>query len=172
MDLRDILEKLQGILHSHFQNVRNVLPFILHFQCFTIITLAFADLARDIDVWQEMHFDFDNTVSAASLATTALDIKAKAASCIAARLRFYSLCKNITNVIEHPGISGRIRARRPANRRLININHLVKLPPPDQIIMLTRFAISAVQITRQPLMENPVNQGTLAGPRNPSHTGH
>ncbi len=58
----------------------------LHVERFAAVALAFADLAGDIDVGQEVHLDLDDAVALAGLAAAALDVEREAARTVA-RLR-------------------------------------------------------------------------------------
>ena len=60
-----------------------------YFQCFAIIAFAEAAIALHINIRQEMHFNFNDTITLASLAAAALDVERKAARLITARLGFW-----------------------------------------------------------------------------------
>ena len=95
------------------------------FQRFTIISAPLAAIAGDIDIWQEMHLDLDNSVTLTGLAPAALDIKAETARRIAARFRFWQAGKPFSYWVKAP-VGSRIGTRCSPDRGLANIYHLVQ----------------------------------------------
>ncbi len=70
LDAGDVLEERQRILHGHVQHLGDVLPPIGDLKGLTIVALPIADLARHIDIRQEVHLDLDLTVTLARFAAT------------------------------------------------------------------------------------------------------
>ena len=85
-----------------------------------------ADLAGDIDVRQEVHLDLHEAVAAAGLAAAALDVEGEAARPVAPHLGIGCGRKQIPDVIEKPGIGGRVGAGGSADGALVDINHLIQ----------------------------------------------
>ena len=108
LDCRNIFEKFQCLFHGHIQHIVNTLPFIFHFQCFTIVTLSTTYFTRHINIRKKMHLNLDNAVTAAGLAPSAFYIKAETSLLIASGFRVCCGCKKITDHIKHTGISCRI----------------------------------------------------------------
>ena len=77
-DARQVFKKLQRLVSGHFQYVCDGFAAIEYLQRFAIVPLAAAHVAGDIDIRQEVHFDFDQTIAAARLAAAALNIEGKA----------------------------------------------------------------------------------------------
>ena len=74
------------------------------------------------------------------------DVEAEAAWLVAARLGFRQLGEQLANVVEDLDVRRRIRARRPADRRLIDRDQLVELVEPFDLLVLAGLSFAAVQI--------------------------
>ena len=74
-----------------------------------------------------MHLDFNEAIAGARLAAAAFDIKAEPARLITARLRLWQTGKPVADIGESARISRRVRTRRAANRRLVDLDHLVAI---------------------------------------------
>ena len=74
-----------------------------------------------------MHLDLDHAVALAGLAAPALDVEGEASRLIAARLGFRQARKPFADRREGAGVGRRIRARRAADRRLVDVDHLVEM---------------------------------------------
>ena len=85
-----------------------------------------AHLARDVHIRQEVHLDLYDSVAGAGLAPPALDVEAEAALRVAARLRVRRRREDASDHIEHTRVGRGVGARRAADRRLIDRNHLVE----------------------------------------------
>jgi hypothetical protein len=86
-----------------------------------------ADLARHVDVGQEVHLDLDRAVAGARLAAAALDVEREAARLVAAHLRLGRLGEQLADVVEHAGVGGRVGPRGAPDRRLVDVHHLVEV---------------------------------------------
>ncbi len=73
-----------------------------------------------------MHFDLNNAVPLAGLAPAAFDIERKPSWGIAACPGFWQAGKPFPDRGKCPCIGGWVGARRPPNRRLVNINNLIQ----------------------------------------------
>ena len=105
---RHIPEKPGRFVHRHFQDVRDILAAVRDLQSLAIVSRASADFALDIDVRQKMHFDFDDAVSLAILASASLQIEAESSAVIAAHARSRQLAEKFADRSKRTGISGRI----------------------------------------------------------------
>src|SRR5579871_745631 len=74
-DFGDRRKKWKGLFHTQIEDLRNVFSLVLDFQCFPVVALPFTNFAGDINVRQEMHFNLNNSITLASLATATLNIK-------------------------------------------------------------------------------------------------
>ena len=97
-----------------------------HLQGLAVVAPALAHVALDIDVGQEVHLDLDDAVALAGFAAPALDVEREAARQIAARLGLGQPGEPVADRGEAAGIGRRVRARRAADRRLVDIDDLVE----------------------------------------------
>src|SRR5690606_37402356 len=97
----DRLEELGGLADRHLEHVGDRLALVLHREGLAVVPRSPADLARHIDVGQEVHLDLDRAVVLAVLAATALDVEAEAPWLVAARLRIRGLGEQRADLVEH-----------------------------------------------------------------------
>src|SRR5437870_13507443 len=93
--------------------------------------------ALDINVRQEVHFDFDQPAALAVFAATAFDIETETPRVITTHARRWKLREQFANRCERTAVSDGIRPRGAPNRTLINDNRFVDL-------------IDSAQTTKQP----------------------
>src|SRR3546814_2166389 len=74
-----------------------------------------------------MHLDLDQAVAFAGLAAAALDVEAEAAGLIATRARFRHAGEQFADRREQLRVGCGVRTRRPADRRLVDVDDLVEL---------------------------------------------
>ncbi len=110
-------------------------------QGFLVITSAVADITRNIDIRQKMHFDFYHTVTATILATATLNIERKPPLLESAHLRFRQAGEQVANISEHSGIGCRIRTRTASDRRLVDIDYLIKMFKSRNALVGKRFML-------------------------------
>ena len=151
-DFGNVAEKFQGFFHRHIQDIGDILALVLHFEGFAVITLAATNFAGHIDIGQEMHFNFDDSVTAAFFTATPLDIKTEPAFLITPSLGFRGFGKKIPDQIKHAGIGGRIGAGGSANRGLIDINDLVDKFNPLDAGVFSRFFQATIKLLGNPLV--------------------
>ena len=108
-DKGNMLEKLQGLIHRHAQDIGDAPILVLDLQCLPVIPLALADFAGHIDVRQEMHLDLEQTVSLASLATAPFHVETVAPRLVASNTRLRQLGKQAADKREQTGIDRRER---------------------------------------------------------------
>ena len=140
----------------HIEDFKNILSLVTHLKRFTIIPLALAYLARNVYVGQEVHLYFDDAVSLACLAASALHIKGKASFVVTARFCVLRHRKNIAYQVKYTGICRRIGARRPADGRLVDIHYLIHIFEPFDHIMLARALLGMVKPLHRGFFEDMV----------------
>ena len=113
-----------------------------------------------------MHLDLDDTVSTAGFTAAALHIEAETSLLVAPGSGIRRSRKQIPDLVEHPGIGGRIGAGRSADGRLVDGNDLVQLLHAHDIRMLARDRPGPIQLFGQPFVQNLIDQGAF------SRTGH
>ena len=134
----------------------------LHLQRLAIVALAVADVAGDVDVGQEVHLDLDQAVAGAGLAAAALDVEAEAAGLVAARLAFGQAGEPVADLGEGAGIGGRVGARGAADRRLIDVDHLVEIFEAGDLLVPAGLDAGAVQVARGGGVERVDGEARLA----------
>ena len=118
-------EECQRFAHGHFQNVVNIFAVVADFQDAGFEALAAALLADQLDIGEELHFDGDGAVALAGFAAAAGHVERKMAGGIAAALGVGRVGKNFADGVEGLQVSGRIRARRAADGRLVDDDDFV-----------------------------------------------
>ena len=113
--------------------------------------------ALDINVRQEVHFDFNQPAALAVFAATAFDIEAETPRIIPTDARGRKLCEQFANRCECSAISDWIRSRRAPNRTLVNHNGLVNLIDPVQTTKRPRLFLRIVKMTEQCSAQNIVH---------------
>ena len=78
-----------------------------------------------------MHLDLDDAVPLARFASSAVDIEREPPRLIAARFGFRQLREQVADMGEDPGVGGRVGTGRSADRRLVDIDHLVDMLQPS-----------------------------------------
>ncbi len=129
-DLGDVGEVLEGLLHVHVEHVADALALVTDVQSLAAEPLALADRAGDPDVGEEIHFQPVRAVALAGLAPASRDVKAEPARRVAARFRLRHPGEQVANLVKQLDIGRRVGARSPADRRLVDINHLVEMLQP------------------------------------------
>ena len=75
INLRYRLEEFHCFIYRHLKNIRNRLPFIPHFQCFSVKSLPVAGLAMHKNIRKEVHFNNFQPTTLAGLASSSFYIK-------------------------------------------------------------------------------------------------
>ncbi len=138
---------------------------IHHLQRFAIEAVALAHGARDPHVGQKIHLQPVRAVAFARLAAAAGDIEAEPARLVAAALRFGELRVQVADVVEHLDVRARVRARRAADRRLVDDDQLVELIDALDAIVLAGLAFAAHEVAQQRFAQDVVHQRALAASR-------
>src|SRR5262249_3622819 len=133
-----------------------------HLERLAVIALALADVAGDVNVGQKMHLDLDHAVALAGLAAPALDVEGEAAGLVAARLRLGQAREPFADRGERAGIGRRMAARRAADRRLIDVDHLVEMFEALDTLVRGRGLGGAVELARDRLVERIDQERRLA----------
>src|SRR5258706_11931864 len=96
-DDRHGLEELDALVDRHLQNVGDRLAAEVDFQGLAVVALALADVALDINVGQEVHFDLDDAVTLTGFAAAALDVERESPGLVAALSRLRQLREPVTD---------------------------------------------------------------------------
>src|SRR5690625_2996835 len=126
-DRGNCLEELGSLFNRHIEYLGNVLALKAHLKSFPVIARTLTDLARNIHIRQEIHLNTQRPVTGARFTAPALDIEREATGLITPNFGFRGFGEEFAHVIPHPGISSRVRPRRPTNRALIDVHDLVEM---------------------------------------------
>ena len=95
-----------------------------------------------------------------------MHIERKTSGLVAADFAFGEFSKQLSDFIEHAGIRSGVRARaRASNRRLINVNHFIKMFDAFDALMFTGLGASAHQLGCQCVVKYIRHQCRLAASR-------
>src|SRR5215470_1913020 len=139
--------------------LRERLAFEFDFERLAVVALALANITGDVDVRQEVHFNFYDAVALAGLATPALNVERESSRFVAPRFGFRKTSKPFSNRCERPRIGGWIRARRASNRRLVDVDHLVEILEAFNLVERRGCFASAVESPRDRFIEGVDQQG-------------
>src|SRR5258708_5081783 len=98
-----------------------------------------------------------SSVAAADRAAAALDVEAEAARLVTAGAGLLRAAEEVADHVEQPRVGGRVRARRATDRRLVDLDDLVELLEPADLLMLSRALSRAVQPVRHGLVQHAVD---------------
>ncbi len=162
---RHRVEEHGGVLHRHLQHVADGLALVVHLQRLAVVARAVADVARHVDIRQEVHLDLDHAIALAGLAAPALDVEGKAPRAVAARARFRYAGEEFADRCEKPRIRGRVGARRASDRALVDVDHLVEEFQAVDFSVRRRLGGGAVQVARDRRIQGVVDERRLARAR-------
>ena len=141
----------------------NIFSVIANFQDAALKARATAFLADEFHVGEKLHFDGDGAVALAGFAAAARHVKGKMAGGVTATLRIWRIGKNFANRVESFEVSGRIRARRAADRRLIDDDYLADVGIAFQPV--AEFLDAAADpLCGECFVQHVMNESGLAGP--------
>ena len=157
-DFRLVFKEDTGLVDRHIQYIGNIFPFVSDFERLPIIAFSLADIAGNINVRQEMHFDLDQAVAGTGLTTSPFDIKGKASLPVASKLGVLRRGKQIPDIVENAGICCRIGARRPSDRALIQLDHLIHIFQPFNTVTFSGTGFCPVLLGRKSFIQDLVDQ--------------
>ena len=85
------------------------------------------NIAWYVNIWQEMHFNFKNTITFTCVATSTFDVKGEATSFITTFTRSRNAGKEFANGCEKASVGSRVGARCATNRRLIHEHNVAEV---------------------------------------------
>src|SRR5579875_296729 len=170
-DRRHRREECRAFLDRHVEHVGDALALEPDFERLAIVALALADVALDVDVGQEVHFDLDDAVALAGLAAPAFDVERETARPVAARLGFGQAREPVSYWRECTRVGCRIGTRRAADRRLVDVDDLVEVLDALDAVVRARLLARAHQPARQRLVERVDHQRRFAAARDAGDAG-
>ena len=82
----------------------NIFTFVTNIQSLTVIALTMADIAGNINIWQEVHFYFKNSITLTGFASTTFNIKGETPCFITTFAGSGHACEQLANWCEYAGI--------------------------------------------------------------------
>src|SRR5437660_6238750 len=134
-------------------------------QSFPVVPFALTDLARHVDVWQEVHLNFDDAFAPAGFAAPTFDVEGEATGHIAPDARLGYLREQFADAGERVGIGGGIGARRATNGRLVDVNHFIQILQALDAIVFAGLGVGAGKDMRQLAVQDVGDERALAGAR-------
>ena len=132
-------------------------------------------VARHIHIGQEVHFHFHHAVAltglAAATAIGCIDVEAEATRAITAFARCRHFGHQVANVGEQTCVRGRVAAGCAANRRLIDIDHFVKVVQTQNVFVCGRLVVCTVNAARRCGVQSFVHQSGFARTRDACDAG-
>src|SRR5262245_62127880 len=161
---RLLLKERDALLDRHVQHVVDRLAAQRDLQRLAVETRALADAARDLDVGHEIELRGDDTLALTLFAATALDVEAESSWLVAAVDRERRLREEVADRVVEAHVGRRIRAAVAADRRLIDVDHLVDVLETIHAVMLAREGACVHEPLPQRFEEDLVDERTLARP--------
>ena len=118
-----------------------------------------------------MHLDLDQAAAFAIFAAAAFDVETEPPGVVTAHPRRGQLREQFANRRERAGVSDRIRARRAADRALVDHDRLVDLLEAAQRPMRARFVFRVIKMPEERAPQNVVDQRGFAAAGNAGHAG-
>ena len=118
--VRLVGEELARRVDGHAQHVGDVLAAVRDLQRLRVVARAVAGRARRVDARQEQQLDHHEAFALAGLAAALGDVEREAPGVVAAGARRLGRGEQLAHVIEQPGVGREVRARRAADRLLID----------------------------------------------------
>ena len=126
-DRRLVREELERLLDRHVEHLGDVLALERDVERVAVVALALAHLARHVHVGEEVHLDLDRAVALARLAAAALHVEGEAARAGSRAPSPPAWREQLADLVEHAGVGRRVRPRRAADRRLVDVDDLVEV---------------------------------------------
>ena len=143
-DGRHAGEEFDRFIHLHLQHIANGLAAPGDGECLRVEAGAVADLARHLDVGQEIHSDGAHALPFACGAAAFASVEAEAPRAEAARLGLECFGKQFTHGVPEADVGGRTAARRFADGGLVHFQHPVdRFIPADAGAAAPRRALAS-----------------------------
>src|SRR5687767_2036834 len=157
----DVLEELERVLDRHAEDVRDVLSLVVDLERLAVVALPGADLAGHVHVGEELHLDLDDPVARARLAPPALHVEGEAAGRVAADPGVGDLAEDVADRREEAGVGRGVRARCAADRRLVDVDHLVEELDALDDVVLARALLRLRDRLRETAVQDVVHERAL-----------
>ena len=130
----------------------------MHLERLAVVARALADLARDVDIGEELHLNLEDAVASTRLTASPLHIEAEPPRLVAAHARLAHLTEQLADRIEHARVGRGIRARRASDRLLVDVDDLVDVLKPLDLLVLAGLSLRAVEARGDTAIEDLVDE--------------
>ncbi len=161
-DSRHRLEEGQGVFYRKIQHLGDGLALVMDLQRLSVVPITVTNLAWNIDIGKEVHFDPYRAVAAAGFTSSSLHVEGEATRLISPHLGLCGRGKKLANVIENARIRRRVAPWRTSDGTLVDVHNLVDLISTRDAFVLSWHEPGAVQVSSQDVVQNVVDQGRLA----------
>jgi hypothetical protein len=134
------------------------MPPVLDIEGLPVIAAAPANITGNIDIREEVHLDFHDTITAASLTAPPLHIEGESARGIPPDLRLRELGEQISDEGEDACVRGRIRPRGSTDGGLIHLDHLINGLKTIQRVIREREILRPIEVPRESPVKGLVDQ--------------
>jgi hypothetical protein len=160
-------EELERVLDGEVEDLGDVLALEGDVEGVAVVPGAFAHLAGDVHVGEEVHLDLDGPVPGARLAPATLDVEREAARQVAADLRLLRGGEQGPDLVEHAGVRRGVRPGGPPDRRLVDVDDLVEMLGAFDGLVPAGHGPGLVDALHQRVEQDVVDERRLAAPANP-----
>ena len=167
LNLGNVFQEFKRLGARQVQYVADRMSLVAHGERLGIVAATAAHFAHHINIGKKIHFDAPQAVALASFAAPAFHVEAEAARAVAALARLREHGKQVADGRKHSGVGRRVRTRRAANRRLIDLNDLVDVFGAEDLPMRGGRFRGTIELLRQRAIQNIVHQRGFAGAGNP-----
>ena len=161
-NLRHVLEEFHRLVDGHIQYVGDALALISHLQGLTVVSFAMTNLARYVDIREEIHLDGLVTISLTFLTSSTLHVEGESARLVTTDLRLRQANEKTADIAEDTGVGGWIAARRSADRTLVYIHHLIYIVDTLDTVIRHRLLQTAIEMLGEDRLKSLVDEGGLA----------
>ena len=127
-------EESEGFAGGHVENFGDVEAAVFDFENLAAIAAAVALAAAHVDVGHELHVDGDVAATFASFAAAAGDVEAEGAGREVAGAGVGLLGEDFADEVEGFDRGERVRARRAADGRLVDEDHVFELAAAEELV--------------------------------------
>ncbi len=170
-DLRRAREERERLADGQVEHLIDVPALVAHLEHLRAEALAVALLAGHEHVGEELHLDADDAFAFAGLAAAAGHVEREVTGREAARARVLGRREELADRIERLEIRDRVRARRPADRLLIDEHGVADELDAFELAMAADAAVPVALRALDRRVDHVVDERRLTGSADARHAG-
>ena len=172
MELGHSPEEAHRLIDRELKDISDVQTLVGDLQRLAVVALPAAGLAGDINWRQKVHLNFEKTISLALLAAPAFDIEAEATGVVAADPGGGDRGEEIPDLVEHPGVGGRVGSWGTTNGCLIDDDALLEELQIANLAMGPGALFRSIPLAEKGAPQNIVDERGLATAADAGHARH